>query len=201
MIFALVIIAILLFSTVSVPANTDEEMNGTLDQNETVRYHFPIPVIGITVEVCIIVGHVVVYGSVSVPNPNSAFYDWLLELEFKPEDEQTEFCESIYFDPSTIPPPVKKPPDSHSPSPTPVPTASVTPQPSVIPGTGGTIPNSVELTDQILYLSVIGNQAENDFVLNGTAGDVYPDTHAENPTNGTSDSTATSDSTGKMFGK
>ena len=44
--------------TASVPAGTDEEMNGTLDKDETVHYNFPIPVIGITVKVCISAGHI-----------------------------------------------------------------------------------------------------------------------------------------------
>lgn len=173
---------LLLSPPVSVPVSTDEEMNGTLDQNETVRYHFPIPVIGITVEVCTTVGHVIVYGSVSVPNPNSAFYDWFLELEHTLDDSQTEFCKSIFFDISTTSPTDNS--DVSLPIPD-APTLTVTPQPSVVPGTGSTPPDSGELTGQVLYLAVVGKLNKNNFVLNATAGDTNPDADTDITSNAT----------------
>ena len=157
--------------TASVPADVEEEMNGTLDGNETIRYHFPIPVIGITVEVCVSQGHILVYGSVTVPNPNSAFYDWFFEVnhEHMHHNNQSVACQNQFFDPSTIPD--KDRPDTIWVSSTVI-TSSQTPQPSMAPGSGFDH-KTVELTDKILYLSIVGIQNENNFFLNGTVGDVY----------------------------
>ena len=161
----------LLPCTASVPAGTDEEMNGTLDKDETVRYNFPIPVIGITVKVCISAGHILVYGSVHVPNPNSAFYDWTLELDYEHSDQEIE-CKNVFIDPSTI---QHKHPaeDKVSSAITFPPSPTSSPQPSMPPGSGFS-PGTV-LSDEILYISVMGKQNENNFVLNGTEGDIYPD--------------------------
>ena len=162
----------------SVPADTDEDMNGTLDKDENVRYHFPIPVIGLTVKVCISAGHILVYGSVHVPNPNSAFYDWMLELDYGHGDNETELCKNMFVDPSKI---QRKHPaeDEASSTVTPVhsPTSSQVPQPSMSPGSG-TGPGTVELSEEILYISVLGKQNENNFVLNGTVGDIYHESDA-----------------------
>ena len=176
----------------SVPADTSNEMNGTLDEDESVRYHFPIPVVGITVRICVSGGHVIVYGSVSVPNPNSAFYDWLLDLEYGDRNNETEICDNVFVDPSKIPtkaPPTGPPtsqssraspstPSTHNHPAHPLPTHTVSPQatqapqPSMSPGSGA-VPNSVELSDETLYLSVVGRHRDNNFVLNGSVGDVY----------------------------
>lgn len=147
--------------------------------------------VGITVSVCISEGHIVVYGSFSVPNPNSAIYDWLIELEYEEIDFQSEICTSIYIDPSDIhnEPPTN--PDNIEPSATISntqpssysPSTTDQPQPSVVPGSG--VPDTVELSDVILFISVIGKQDENNFVLNGTVGDntphVTPDTTTSTP--------------------
>ena len=155
----------------SVPAVTEEEMNGTLDKDENVRYHFPIPVIGITVEVCISTGHILVYGSVLVPNPNSAFYDWMLELDYERGDHETELCKNMFIDPSKI---QHKQPAEYKASSTVTfvhsPTSSQVPQPSMFPGSRFG-PGTVELSDETLYVSILGKQNENNFVLNGTVGD------------------------------
>ena len=145
-------------------------MNGTLDKDENVRYHFPIPVIGITVEVCISAGHIIVYGSVLVPNPNSAFYDWMLELDYGDSDLETELCKHMFIDPSKIQHKQYQASSTvtfvHSP------TSSQVPQPSMSPGSRFG-PGTVELSDEILYVSILGKQNENNFVLNGTVGDSF----------------------------
>ena len=151
-------------------------MNGTLDQNETVRYHFQIPVAGITVRVCISVGHVVVYGSFSVPNPNSAFYDFLLEFESETSDSESENCQSTFIDPDKIPPSPSSPniqsSSTHAPTSGSSPsTTSLAPQPTVVPSSP---PNDIDLTDRVVFLSVVGGAGENNFVLNGSVGDTYP---------------------------
>ena len=164
-------------SAATLPADTDEEMNGTLDQNETVRYHYQIPVAGITLRVCISVGHVVVYGSFSVPNPNSAFYDFVLEFGSETNTSDTEICRNRYIDPDKIPrplpPPNTHPSSTYEPSTGGAPTTTTTlaPQPTVVPSTA---PPVVELTDKVVYLSVVGVAKENNFVLNGSVGDIYP---------------------------
>ena len=161
----------------TLPADTDEEMNGTLDQNETVRYHYQIPVAGITLRVCISVGHVVVYGSFSVPNPNSAFYDFVLEFGSESNTSDTETCRNRYIDPDKIPrphhPPNTKPSSTYQPSTGGAPTTTTTlaPQPTVVPSTA---PPVVELTDKVVYLSVVGRAEDNNFFLNGSVGDSYP---------------------------
>lgn len=185
-------------------------MNGTLDQNETVRYQFPVPVIGITVKVCVSVGHVIVYGSVSIPSPNSAFYDWLLELEFQQYDNEAEICKNVFFVPSKIPDNV--PPKASStisyihPSSQPVLTRATTsskvPQPSMFPYSGDA-PGKVKLTDLTLYIAVVGKHDENSFVLNGTVGDIYHESDVSSsssagtaPSPGTSPSPGTAPSSG-----
>ena len=164
-------------SVAILPADTDEEMNGTLDQNETVHYHYHIPVAGITLRVCISVGHVVVYGSFSVPNPNSAFYDFVLEFGSESNTSDTETCRNRYIDPDKIPqphpPPNTQPSSTYQPSTGGAPTTTTTlaPQPTVVPSTS---PPVVGLTDKVVYLSVVGRAEDNNFVLNGSVGDSYP---------------------------
>ena len=72
-----------------------------LSKNKTIRYNLLIPVIGVTVEVCITEGHVHVYGSVSIPNPNSAFHDLFIELD----GNDTECCGHAYVEPCAMPSP------------------------------------------------------------------------------------------------
>ena len=45
------------------------------------------------------------------------------------------------------------------------------PQLAVVPSTA---PPVVGLTDKVVYLSVVGVARENNFVLNGSVGDIYP---------------------------
>lgn len=157
----------------SVPSDTVSDVNGTLDKNETIRYNFPIPVVGITVRVCVSEGHVVVYGSVSIPNPNSAFYDWMIDVEFNKENHLEETCNHVYFDPENIP---TKPPFPYDG----VTSSRLQPTPTSVPPTGGSPPPDIgsgsnELTDLTLYLSVIGIMQENNFNLNSSSGDTYPE--------------------------
>ena len=73
----------------------DEEIRTTLGGNKTIRYNLLIPVIGVTVKVCITGGHVHVYGSVSIPNPNSAFNDFSNDLK---HESNNETCCTFYVD-------------------------------------------------------------------------------------------------------
>ena len=72
---------------------------GTLDENETIRYQFSIPAEGMFVGICVSKGYVIAYASLSVPNPNSAFYDWTLEVEH--DSGKSENCEYFFIDAET----------------------------------------------------------------------------------------------------
>ena len=65
-----------------------------LSKNKGIRYNLLVPVTGITVQVCITEGHIRVYGSVSVPNPNPAFHDFFIELD----ESSTKWCGHAYVE-------------------------------------------------------------------------------------------------------
>ena len=124
-----------------------------------------------------------VYGSFTVPNPNSAFYDFSLEFETEPSGNKTETCKNKFISPDKIPPPPDIPTTTSTATPPStqnmqssidtLKTSSVsTPQPTVVPSVG---PDTQDLTDKIVYLSVVGRAGENNFVLNGSVGDTYPE--------------------------
>ena len=81
-------------TTASIRTDIGHEMNGTLERNETVRYNLQIPVIGVTVEVCVSAGHIVLYGSTSDSNPNSAFYEFFLQVVY---EDDTVQCDHMFF--------------------------------------------------------------------------------------------------------
>ena len=66
---------------VSSPADVGESINGTLEQGEQARFQLDIPEVGLTIRLSIETGHVVVYASTKIPNPNAAYYDWKLECD------------------------------------------------------------------------------------------------------------------------
>ena len=169
-------------------------MNGTLDEDESIRYHFPIPVAGITIHLCVSSGHVVIYGSVTIPNPNSAFYDWMVEVDFGGVTNETEICDNIFVNPDKIPtktPPTSSKSESHTSTSQATATSSsfssntdgvdthtsvhlpLIPTPSVLPSDRGSADTTVVFTNFTVYISVIGKQKDNEFALNSTVGDVY----------------------------
>ena len=75
---------------------------------ETARYNLQIPVIGVTVEVCVSAGRIVVYGSTSDSNPNSAFYEFFLQVVY---DNDTEQCDHMFYKPDTLSPTSSYPSD------------------------------------------------------------------------------------------
>ena len=85
-------------TTASILTDIGDHINGTLDQNETVRYNLQIPVIGVTVEVCVSAGRIVLYGSASDHNPNSAFYEFFLQVVY---DNDTLQCDHMFYKPPT----------------------------------------------------------------------------------------------------
>ena len=54
---------------------------GSLPRGGRVRYELQLPVDGVTVNLCVNIGTVLFYGSFTVPNPNSALYDYIKEVE------------------------------------------------------------------------------------------------------------------------
>ena len=125
-------------------------MNTMLEQNKTVRYNLLIPVIGVTVKVCITMGKIHVYGSTSTPNPNSAFHDFFIELDYEKHENETEVCGySTYVEPCNT-----------SPS----------------PHARGRRQTSESGTDaEVVYLSIVGMAEGSSFVVNGVAGDISHD--------------------------
>ena len=132
--------------TASIPTDIGHEMNGILGQNETVRYNLQIPVIGVTVEVCACAGRIVVYGSSSNPNPNSAFYEFFLEVV---HENDSELCNCKFHNQDT---------------------------PLQMSSRKTRNPRTVQSEKNTLFLTVVGKDKKNSFFrLNSTAGDLHHD--------------------------
>ena len=69
-----------------------------IGQNETFRYNFVFRR-QVEVKVCISKGQVEIYISTGIPNPNSAYYDWHLELESSQDSNDSKICDSVIIDP------------------------------------------------------------------------------------------------------
>ena len=81
------------------PSEVGSSTSGTLDENETIRYELQTSiVIGMSVRICVSEGYITAYASLSVPNPNSAFYDWTLEVEH--DSSKSENCDFFFVDPN-----------------------------------------------------------------------------------------------------
>ena len=52
-------------------------MSGTLEKEGVVRYEFEIPPHGLSLNVCVSEGEIVVYGSTLIPNANPALHDFM----------------------------------------------------------------------------------------------------------------------------
>ena len=59
------------------------------------RCNYPLLRSGVTITACITQGHIIVYGSLSVPNPNSAHNDFRINI-MSENSSQAEECESIF---------------------------------------------------------------------------------------------------------
>ena len=62
----------------AIPVETGDSVSGTLDKEGVVRYEFEIPPHGLSLNVCVSEGEIVVYGSTLVPNANPALNDFML---------------------------------------------------------------------------------------------------------------------------
>ena len=69
-------------------------IDGTLYENQVVRYQLAISQLGVTIQVCAISGTIDVYGSASHPNPNSVLNDFQLKLHCEGCQDHDK-CENI----------------------------------------------------------------------------------------------------------
>ena len=122
-------------------------------------------------------GRVQVYGSVSIPNPNSALYSWMFGVKNESQETGTQEC---HFTIST---------------------ATATP-PTSSEATNSTFDaDALTLTGQNLYISVMGMEDHNSFVLDVTVGNNCHEAHTQcvkdDPT--TNSPTTTSPDNGELL--
>ena len=65
---------------------------------ENIRYQYQLPTDGMTIMMCVRNGNVVLYASTEISSPNSAFYDYKLDISGK--SSKDEVCNDVYIDPS-----------------------------------------------------------------------------------------------------
>jgi len=81
---------------VSVAAKIGSGLEGTLDMGENIRYHYPLPEDGMTVEICVQAGNIVLFASTKVTTPNSALYEY--KMDISGQSSETEVCDDVYVD-------------------------------------------------------------------------------------------------------
>ena len=124
------------------------------------RCNYPLLRSGITITVCISTGHVVMFGSLSVPNPNAAHHDFSINIKLENETHALE-CKSIY-----IPSPDFLCIDTLSNDPIPSRKRSVPTHQDQSPHSSG-----------VVYLSFIGKDKVNHFVVNSSGGNNVEKSH------------------------
>ena len=72
------------------------EQSGSLEQGQSVRYEYPVPPEGLTVRLCVQQGYIVFYASFTIPNPNSALFDYKREVI----SLGTLNCDDVFVNPS-----------------------------------------------------------------------------------------------------
>ena len=95
--FALKIL-FLLFYAASVSTRVGNGLEGTLDMGENVRYQYLLPEDGMTIMICVRVGNVVLYASTRVTTPNSALYEYILDISG--QSLESEVCDDVYINSS-----------------------------------------------------------------------------------------------------
>lgn len=76
--------------------DTGRSLSGVLEEGGIVRYEFSITTQDLVFDVCISQGQVQLYGSYTVPNPNSALNDLSLSLN------SSSLCSNITIDGNTV---------------------------------------------------------------------------------------------------
>lgn len=74
-------------------------MEGNLDIGESIRYQYQLPEDGMTIMICVRNGNIVLYASTKTTSPNSAFYDY--KLDVSGQSSKDEVCDDVYIDSST----------------------------------------------------------------------------------------------------
>ena len=143
------------FIPATVPTEIGSSTDGILEENESIRYEFSVPVEGMSVRICVTEGYIIAYGSLSVPNPNGALHDWVLDVEY---DGGSKNCDHFFVDPDELP-------DLQ----TPVPTST----PGVCYSRSVDDESTSEFTEHNLYLAVTGKSQQNAFALESDTGDAY----------------------------
>lgn len=128
--------------------DVEVETNGSLDEDETFRCNIQIPIIGLTLTVCVTTGHVIVYGSFSITNPNRAINDFYLEIHV-PHESESEICREVFIDNE------RSSECIHSP---------ITPSSPLHTRSAPSSP------DKTVYLSFMGKDDNNSFIMNTTYG-------------------------------
>ena len=80
----------------SVAAKIGDSLEGTLDVGENIRYQYPLPKDGMTVEICVQAGNIVLFASTKVTTPNSALYEYKLDTSGR--SSETEVCDDVFVD-------------------------------------------------------------------------------------------------------
>lgn len=83
-------------TVVTIPIDVGVQ-SGTPALGGIVRYELQLTEEGVTVEVCVRVGSVIVYASYSIPNPNEAIYDFRFEIVSMEEP----LCADVFVPPET----------------------------------------------------------------------------------------------------
>ena len=78
----------------SVAARIGNGLEGTLDMGENIRYQYPLPEDGMTIKICVQDGKVVLYASTRVTTPNSALYEYKLDISGR--SSGTEVCDDVF---------------------------------------------------------------------------------------------------------
>ena len=65
---------------------------------ENIRYQYLLPEDGMTIMICVHVGNIVLYASTRVTTPNSALYEY--KLDISGQSSQSEVCDDVYIDSS-----------------------------------------------------------------------------------------------------
>ena len=82
------------FFTVPESVDVDEEILGSLNNNELKYFQLPFPSAGITFYLTVSIGRIICYASVTVQNPNEEQgYEWKVETNSSAE---------VFLDPDTL---------------------------------------------------------------------------------------------------
>lgn len=65
---------------------------------ENIRYQYLLPEDGMTIMICVHVGNIVLYASTRVTTPNSALYEY--KLDISGQSSQSDVCDDVYIDSS-----------------------------------------------------------------------------------------------------